>query len=162
MAKSNPISFHLVSEEVKANCLEFISLLPSGSNNLVTIRNEKETRSAAQHRLKWLWMGFLEKELAGVGRGLNRQQWNLQLKKRFMRSILIAQDEDYVNVFKRIDALMSEAADKKLVTKLLDKALSTDLLNVKSMSDYLDCVDRYINEKYQIALPVPDDLKYLR
>ena len=59
-----PQTFHISTPAIRANCLAFISQLED-PHAIVTIKNKKETRSAAQHRLKWQWMGFIAKERAG-------------------------------------------------------------------------------------------------
>ena len=64
--KLTTLSFILNSPAVVSNCMEAVANAGINGNIIVTLKDEKETRSGAQHRLRWLWMGFLEKELSGV------------------------------------------------------------------------------------------------
>jgi len=160
--KTKPATFYVVNDEVMDNCFNAIRDMAGEGDCIVSIKTGKEKRSEAQHRLKWLWMGHLEKTLSGEGEGWDRKRWNDFFKKKFMKEILIAQDEDYASVFKRISMLIQEATDKRLVERLALNVLKTEDFTVKSMSDYLDCVDKYCVTKLKVTLPVPEDLKYLR
>jgi len=143
-------------------------MLNAGTDQIVTIKNKKESRSDAQHRLRWMWFTQLEKQLAGVGRGRDKKGWNLHFKHKFVPEILIAQDEDYVAVFdvykESCKALqqVSEKALKQYQKGFWDRVISTKDMSVKSMARWLDAVDKYVLQKYQVVLITPDDLRWLR
>lgn len=156
-------SWHLTTPQVRGNCIAFISNLPTDENFVVTIKTEHESRSDAQSRLRWLWMAQLEKELAGKGKGRDRMQWNLFFKHRFMCQILIAQDEDYQKFFddyhETCDLLRG---NKKLLENyqcdFWEHIARTDMFKVKSMAEWLLCIDKYCIEELHITLKTPDEL----
>lgn len=163
----NPITFHLTTTDIRKNACAFVSQLECGQGHIVTIKNEKEARNAAQSRLRWVWMTQLEKELAGVGKGRDKDQWNLFFKHKYMRTLLIEQDEDYVPFFHNYDDMCGALADKK---PLLDDYkvqywrdfVKTEWLNVKMFSRYLDTIEKYVFDKYQVVLVTPDDLGWAK
>lgn len=159
-------SFHLVTDEIRANCIGYISQLESGKGWLVSIKSEKEARSDAQSRLRWVWFGFMEKELAGVGKGRTKEQWNLYYKHKYMRELLIAQDEDFVPFFENYD----DTCDRLRGTPLLaeyqkqwwESVARTEFMTTKTFSEWMDLVEKDVNETYGLVLPVPGDLEWLR
>lgn len=153
--------FHLSTPVIRANCLAHISQLDD-PHAVVTIRNKKETRSAAQHRLKWQWMGFLAKERTG-NEEWDREKWNRFFKGKYMRSLLLAQDEEYHEFFAQADRMLESAPDdtaKKWAKNTFIDAIKTEWLNVANMSEFMTMIDRYCITEFSLRLPVPDDLKY--
>lgn len=159
--------FHLIDESRLRNCIEYISNLPLKSGYIVTIKSEDETRSDAQHRLRWLWMEQLEKEMAGAGEGRDKERWNLFFKHKYMPHILIAQDQDYVEIFrtykKTCDSLAKyEHGLRQYQEQFWGKVISTKDMNVKSMSKWLNCIEAEALHDYGIVLKTPEDLMWLK
>ncbi len=98
----NNQAFHLRTPEIRANCIAYISQL-SDPDYVVTIKSANESRSDAQQRLRWVWFTQMAKELAGVGKGRTKKQWNLHYKHKYMKNLLIEQDEDFVQFFDRYE-----------------------------------------------------------
>jgi len=160
-------SFYLVNSDVMNNCVNaVIEAFQSGKDNVVTIKNAKESRSGAQHRLRWLWFNQLEKQLAGIGKGRDKQEWNLYFKHKYVPVILLEQDEGYFDVFghykSTCKAITNDELRDKYKYQFWDRVISTKDMNVKSMSRWLDSVDKYVTSEYQITLITPDDLKWVR
>lgn len=162
-------TFHLSTPAIRANCLAFISQLED-PHAIVTIKNKKETRSAAQQRLKWQWCGFLAKERAG-NEGRSREGWNAFLKARYLKGLLVAQDEKYLEKFVDYDQTMTiltryqgeaefDHAAKKYSFLFWSEGVKTEWLNVKNMSEFMTLIDRYCLTEFGLRLPVPDDLKW--
>ncbi len=159
-------TFSLRTDEIRANCIAFISQLESGKNWVVSIKSEKEARSDAQNRLRWLWFGFMEKELAGVGKGRTREQWNMYYKHKYMRELLIAQDEDFVAFFDNYDDTCDRLKGSPLLAEYQKQwwecVARTEYMNTKTFSEWMNLVDNDARETYGLVLPVPDDLMWLR
>lgn len=162
MSKQKPILFNLATEEAKTNCIALINGIQVGTDRQVIIREAKEVRSAAQHRLRWLWMAHLEKNRAGIGIGRDRQGWNRFFKGKFMREILIAQDEEFAKYYINADELISGSPDERWAKKVMLNAIKTEWFTVKSMCDYLDVIDKYCINTMQVQLPVPADLEWAK
>ena len=159
-------SFRLVNSDVMNNCVNaVIEAFQSGKDNVVTIKDAKESRSDAQHRLRWLWFTQIERQLAGVGKGRDKKQWNLYFKNKYVPEILIAQDEDYVETFTIYKETCKALTGRNLVRYQIgfwDRVISTKDMKVKSMARWLDAVDKYVTLEYQITLITPDDLDWAR
>ncbi len=154
-------SFYITSENIKHNCFDFIADKPVGEGFLVTIKDKKETRSGAQNKLRWVWMTFLEKELMGQGVGRSKEDWNRYFKGKFLRGLLISQDEEYSEFYNQADALIYDAPNPDFAKKVLLDNVHTEWLKVKNMAEFMDSIDRYCSYDLNIILPLPDDLKWL-
>jgi len=157
-------SFQLHTPEIRANCLAFISQLED-TDSVVTIKSAKESRSDAQHRLRWVWFSQMAKELAGAGKGRTREQWNLYYKHKYVPDLLIEQDEDYVEVFdiyRDTCSVLTGRNLEKYQTNFWDKVISTKDMNVKSMSRWLGLVDDDALHQWAVQLKTPQDLEWIR
>ena len=154
-------SFHLTSENIRHNCFDFIADVPVDEGYLVTIKKASEKRTAAQSRLRWVWMGFLEKELIGEGVGRSKEDWNRYFKGKFLRGLLIAQDDEHANFYHDADRLLSGANDKSFAKRVLLDNVRTEWLTTKNMSEFMGSIDKHCAYKLKINLPLPNDLKYL-
>lgn len=159
--------FHLINSEIRANCIAYISQLNAGEKFVVTIKTEDESRSDAQHRLRWVWFTQAEKQLAGIGKGRTKEAWNLFFKHKYMPVILIEQDEDYRLVFdqyKETCEILPDAARHRYQSQFWERVISTKDMNVKSMSRWLDAIDKFFltDDVYQLILVTPNDLDWVR
>ncbi|RKZ95336.1 MAG: hypothetical protein DRQ40_03870 [Gammaproteobacteria bacterium] len=158
-------SFVLLNNDVKMNCIRYITGLAVGDDNIVLVKKYKETRSGAQLRLKWLWMGQIAKERAGFGIGRDLKGWNRYFKALYMRELLIAQDEDFVEFYKNSDELVAAAPTKnlaKFARAQITNSLQTEWLNVKSMSEYMNLIDQFCIKEWQLVLATPNDLEWAK
>lgn len=160
--KKKPITYHIDNDIIRANCVREVSMLPIGANKIVVIKDKKQTRSEAQHRLKWLWMGVLKKEREGH-EGWDRDEWNRFFKGKFMRHLLLEQDEEFHEFFAQADRMLENAPDETArawAKRTFIDAMKTEWLNVKNMSEFMTMIDRYCLTEFGLRLPVPDDLKW--
>lgn len=159
-------TFNLLTEQIKTNCLDYISSLKAG-DYVVTIKDKKETRRAAQHRLKWLWMGFLAKELIGEGHGFDAQGWNAFFKEKYIKELLVAQDEKFVDEFARLRrkaiALKNGLSYEDYIKAKSDlwNEVKTEWLYVNEMIRFMELIEQYCTFELGVQLPIPDDLKWL-
>lgn len=158
------LTYHLDTDLIKANCLKEIALLPIGANKLVVIKDKRKVRSEAQHRLKWVWMNCLAKERVGF-EGWDSEGWNWRFKARFIKPLLLEQDEEYAAYFYRFNAMCEAVADNPVLLKsyredFWGEVIKTEWLHVKGMSELMTMIDRYCLTEFGLRLPVPDELKY--
>jgi len=162
MSKQNKIPpIRISSEDHKHKCFDVIADLPIDGDYLVSFKSIKETRTSAQNRLRWLWMGFLERELAGEGVGRNKEDWNRYFKGKFLRGILISQDEEYAQFYNQADALIYDAPMKDFAKTMLLDNVRTEWLTSKNMSVFMDAIDKHCSFELRVQLPLPSDLKWL-
>ena len=160
------LKYVISTEESKRNCIHAIEQLDVDGRRVVNIMDQKEARSAAQSRLRWLWAGQAAKDLAGVGKGRNKEQWNLYWKHRFMKPLLIAQDEDYAMFFEDYDDHCELIKDHPAVlqqyqTHFWELIAQTEKMNIKTFSEFLDTIDRFMLHEYGLRLDTQADLKYI-
>lgn len=157
-------SFYLKSPEIRANCIAYISRLDD-ADVVVTIKSAKESRSDAQHRLRWLWFSQMAKELAGQGEGRNKEAWNMYYKHKYLPHLLIEQDEDYVSYFNRYKSTCQELTGENLEayqTNFWSKVISTRDMHVKTMAKWLNLVDDDAMHQWAAQLKTPQDLEWIR
>lgn len=163
-------TFLLSSEKEKKRCIDYISSVPLDEIYVVNICGAKEKRSSAQNRLKWLWMSFLEKEKGGEGHGYSKNDWNRFFKAKFLREILMAQDEEYVDFYKKADRLFKSALgeggsatnqDVNFARLVILDNIKTEWLTSKSMQEFMSKIDDYCLNSLMIKLPVPSDLQWI-
>lgn len=165
MVQAMPESFNLLNDDVKMECIRYITGIESGGEVVVLVKKTKDTRSSAQLRLKWLWMGQLAKEMAGRGSGKNNKDWNRHFKGLFLKELLISQDEDYAEFYANGKLLIDSAptaALKKFAIKAMLDSVETEWLTVKNMSEYMNNIDNFCIENLEIVLAVPSDLNWIR
>ena len=153
-------TFYIVSQKVKDNCVAYIEDLPEGY--LVSIKNKAKSRSNAQLRLKWMWMGFLAKNARGTFKGLDSSGWNRYFKQLFLRGMLIEQDEKYIEYFTKIEALIEGSDDKEFAEKVVWDNTKTEWLTIKKMQRFLEEIDYSVTSELSLCLPIPDDLKWIK
>jgi len=159
------MKFNIVNEQVKDNCLEEIKAIDVNDKKVVKIMTAQESRSEAQSRLRWLWAGQAAKELAGVGKGRDKMEWNLYWKATFMRPLLIEQDTDYEIFFEDYDDHCELLKDNPVVLKnyqyhFWELIARTEEMKVKTFSEFLKQIEQYMLHEWQLALKTPDDLRY--
>jgi hypothetical protein len=149
-------TYRITSDKIKQNCFDEVKI-----GDVVTIKDEKETRSKAQHRLKWIWMSFIAKEKMGEGIGRSTEDWNRYFKGKFMRALLIEQDEEYAAFYKNADTLLTTSRNTKFAKELLIDSIKTEWLTVKNMKAFMDMISIYASMDLALTLPTPEDLKWL-
>ena len=108
----------------------------------MTIAKEKDRRSSAQNRLKWVWMQQVAREMAGSGYGYSAQHWNDYFKGRYMSDLLLSQDGDWRFYFDGANSNWQSDGDKMEFYRLVGKPLETKDLTVKNMSEFMPQIGR--------------------
>ncbi len=155
MTVVQPKKFVLVNEEVKKRVAEFVKRDTEEVMEVV-VRAYKKSRSAAQLRIKWSWIGVI-----GDVYGWTKNECNNYYKRRYLLDIF---ERDEVGMYAD-----SMSAMRKLM--LLDKAQAdiahaqivdlskTEHANVKQMTEFLNHIERDAIS-LEIRLPYPDDFGY--
>jgi len=164
--KNKAKTFNIIDEKIWESCEAYLkSKLMVG--HVVTIQEKAEARTKAQHRLKWVWMGFLAKEKAGEGKGFNAEEWNAFFKHKFIKGLLISQDERHVEYFttarESLKVIKKYGTEKQYNHSLnaITSDIKTEWLSVKNMKAYMDMITIYCSMDLGVVLPIPDDLKWL-
>lgn len=158
-------SWILNSQSVIANAFEVLNRIDPGDGLVMSIAKEKSKRSKAQHRLKWLWMQQIARERAG-NEGFTYNQWNDYLKGRYMRDLLISQDEEYQAYFDTVEMMWhgltpgQKSENRYGIVMAVGKALKTEDLTVKNMSEFMNRVDQFAIE-LGIQLITPAELSWV-
>lgn len=122
-------------EKVKSDIRE---ALKDGKRVKVEVSEDKSSRSLAQNRLLWLWLGVLSDYMA--------EHYDL-----------IATSEDWLDVLAERNIL------PKVVNPLTKTARrkSTASLNTKEFTDFLERLELYCGKYHSnLELPKPEDLYY--
>ena len=154
-------SFKLNSPSVIGAAIEFINQVDPSDNLVMTVAPAKNERSSAQHRLKWLWMQQIARELQGKGKGWGAEAWNDYFKGRYMHDLLISQDGDWKFYFDGCNAQYRKGIDKLEFYRLVGKALETADLTVQNMSEFMDRIDKACQSK-GLILVTPQDLTWIK
>lgn len=152
-------TYRITDEKIKQNCIDEIQGLEDGY--VVTIKKESESRNAAQHSLKWIWMRHIAKDKAGVGKGRDAEDWNRYYKGRFMRELLISQDQDYAQFYKDADELILDARNKVFAKKRVLDTIKTEWLTVANMAAFMDMITIHCSMDLGVALPMPKQYEWL-
>ena len=157
----------LNSTDAQAQAMMLLMDTPLDGTKTFVLTDKKESRSAAQHRLKWIWMNQLEKQLVGFGKGKDSLQWNRYFKVRFMKDLLIAQDSAYVDFFDKLGALYRSALKgrdtddfREFAEIVIGDQIKTEWLTVKSMSEFMNRIDSYALDNLSVRLITPSDLRW--
>lgn len=161
-----PITFHIKTHEIRANCLGLISQIEADAGIAVKVFSENESRSAAQSRLRWVWFGFMAKKLAGIGKGRSKDEWNMYYKHKYMKDLLIEQDEDFVPFFQDYEDTCERLKGTPLLAKYQSQfwaeIAKTEHMNTKTFSVWLGLISDDALDRFNLVLPIPEDLKWLQ
>ena len=152
-------TYRIANERIKKNCIEEIQGLEVGY--VVTIKKESESRSSAQHSLKWIWMRHIAKDKTGEGKGRDAEDWNRYFKGKFMRELLISQDQDYAEFYKDSDELILDARNKVFAKKRVLDSIKTEWLTVKNMAAFMDMITIHCSMDLGVSLPMPAQFEWL-
>ncbi|NNJ74551.1 MAG: hypothetical protein HKP56_05270 [Anderseniella sp.] len=133
-------------------------MFAAGTKILVTIQDDKTTRNAKQHGLKWMWMGIMEKQEKTQGK--TAEEWNDEYKGRFMPGILAADDAEWAEFFTIQGRLMKDMTEqeREIVRNHNRKLLHTELMDVHQMYDFMTKVQRDAAITWAVSLPDKNDL----
>ena len=130
--------FHLISSEVRANAIAYISMLPDGEDWVISVDKRKAKRSLAQNSLLFAW----HSELADH-RGESQKKQHSRFKYMFVLPILLAElDGEEGDHLRQLYELVSLQGPEALEA-FADLAVSSTLLSVKQFTNALGGYDRW-------------------
>ena len=130
--------------------------IAEGKPLVVRIDQKQDDRSTAQNRLYWMWLGQIEKK-----NGTHKDQLHFEFKKKFLIFIYRRDDQEFAETCKAIAMLkQNECEEYRVIAEQVIRLCSTTKLNVKQMTEYLNCVHDFTVTQLGIHLTVPDDLMW--
>ena len=104
----------------------------------VEVKEYKATRSIAQNKLYWMWMGELSQKYEETyGKRNSPEAWSEYMKQQYLNSDIIQVHGEVIKM-------------QKTTTKL----------NTKEFTDYLEKIDMFCSNDLNIILPHPEDMYY--
>lgn len=149
--------FILNSDSVRANCIAFLSQIPSDGSKEVTINDVKEKRSQGQRRLQWMWYTDIAKE-QGYQPEFIRDYYMRKFAVRIFYRDDINGSADTLDAIRDLKARGMNEHYEALIHGFV-KNISSNSFSVKQNKEYLDLVYHDAIEK-GLVLKVPEDLKY--
>lgn len=129
----------------------------AGETFFVVIDDKDETRSQAQNRLYWLWIGVISAHT-----GDDKDSLHVELKRRLLSRIYAKSDGNFAELFaslKQCQRHLSTADYERMAYKVAG-LLSTTKATTEQFTEYLQEIDIWAG-KQGISLPVPDDLRWV-
>lgn len=130
--------------------------LPFDPVHSVTIKEHKETRSAAQNRLLWSWNTQYANHL-----GEDKETIHNRMKEKHAIPIFIRDSEEYAAMVEAVKNVRRQgmSTDADQLRKWIVEHTSTTDFDTKQMAEYLTEVERDAAEK-GCPLSHPEDLYY--
>lgn len=122
--------------------------------HIVTIKEDKRTRSMKQHGLYFLWVTAIADYV-----GQSKDELHIQFKGRFLLPVLLRDGNEYALENNEAITVIWQAGLKEQAIKakrLLIDNISTKWLKVDKFTEYLSEVAEYARVG-GIALPYPED-----
>lgn len=142
------------SDIQRQQAIKEVSQTPAG--HVVTIAEDKVSRSEAQRRLMWKWEGVIGDELGEIKEDVHRRHKDTILKpimeKNFDRHPHFAGMMDSIRGLYNM-GMHGEAIN---LNNQITDLISTNEMDVHEMTEYLNEVQR-IAQGLNINLPQPDD-----
>lgn len=124
------MNYILRDKERLNNCIEYLKSLPLDGSLIVDIGEYKKSRSNAQNRTYWKWIGIIAKE-----QGYTSDELHDILKVRFLGT-----------------------ETKDIDGQLIIQPRSTTKLTTKEMGEYMTKV-QMLASTLEISLPIPEDYR---
>lgn len=122
----------------------------------VHVTTKQDSRTVAQNRLYWMWIGQVSAKT-----GNDKDDLHFEFKKKFLIAIFDRDDQEYAEMCHAIKALKdSESEQYAAIAKGVIHETSTTRLTTKQFTEYLNAVNDYALAKLGIMLTVPDELQF--
>jgi len=139
--------YKIVTEADRLRAVNAVRAAAAGT--VVTLEKQKLTRSAAQNRLYWMWIGIIAQEL-----GYSKDEMHEIYKERLLWPILIRDSDEFAELNSRIRAVFE--AGMKLEAAELRKhvigMLTTTKLTVQQFTEYLREIEA---DALRMGIPLP-------
>ena len=122
----------------------------------VHVTSKQDSRTVAQNRLYWMWLGQIEKQT-----GNSKDDLHFELKKKFLIAIYERDDQGFAEMCRAIKLLkQSESEQYAAIAKGVIHETTTTKMTVKQFTEYLTAVHDYALARLGIMLTVPDELQW--
>lgn len=106
-----------------------------------------------------MWLQQLERDLIGTGRGYSWLDWDIYMKGKFIRPLLLEEDpEGYKVFFDDADRLVAESHSQNWAKRIILDELKADDLNEQHMSLYLGQVQQHALHELDVLLLTPKNM----
>ena len=122
--------------DTKQSCIKWLESKPDW---IYKVQEHKETRSQAQNRLYWMWLHDLVKCFDEKGIFITTDDLHEWLREKLIEAY------PHKNTF---------------TWELKMKRKSTTQLTKKEFNEYIDKVEKYLWQVFEIAHPLPTDIFY--
>jgi hypothetical protein len=131
------------SSKTRAVIIEAILNAPVG--HVVTVQEAIDIRSAAQHRLYWLWNTDCAKTAINEWAGRDKNDWHFDFKKRFLVPIYERDNMNYAMMLAAIRNVWRNGMkqDAETLHKHIVSETSTTDADVKQFTEYLNEISRF-------------------
>ena len=151
--------FRIIDDGVLSNCVvSILARKQAGEIVNVIITDKDETRSQAQNRLYWQWVHILADK-----KGWSDDEMHLYLKRKFLALILARDDGEMLETIESLKVAKNSlplSHYERLARNVAD-GIRSSRVNTKQFTEYLNGIEQraYLQG---VALPVPDDLRWVR
>lgn len=151
--------FRIIDDGILSNCVaEILTRKQAGEIVNVIITDKDETRSQAQNRLYWQWVHILADK-----KGWEDDEMHLWLKRKFLALILARDDGEMLDTIESLKVAKNSlppAHYERLARNVAD-GIRSSRVNTKQFTEYLNNIEQWAYLQ-GVALPVPEDLKWVR
>ena len=130
------------SDHQKTYAKSLIDEMPSLGTYIVDIKQVKESSTAKQRRLQWLW--YTEVSQSGLGKNDSKEGVHLTAKWQFARPILLRDDELFGMIYgKFIEVVTGSATYSEFCRAFSDQYISTERMTRKQRAEFLTDFQRF-------------------
>ena len=151
--------FRIIDDGVLSNCVvSILARKQAGEIVNVIITDKDETRSQAQNRLYWQWVHILADK-----KGWSDDEMHLYLKRKFLALILARDDGEMLETIESLKVAKNSlplSHYERLARNVAD-GIRSSRVNTKQFTEYLNGIEQWAYLQ-GVALPVPDDLRWVR
>lgn len=122
----------------------------------VHVTSKQDSRTVAQNRLYWMWLGQIEKRT-----GNDKDNLHFEFKKKFLITIYERDDQGFAEMCHAIKSLkQSQSEQYAAIAKGVIHETSTTKMTVKQFTEYLNAIHDYSLAQLGIMLTVPSELQW--
>ena len=151
--------FRIIDDGVLSNCVaSILARKQAGEIVNVIITDKDETRSQAQNRLYWQWVHILADK-----KGWSDDEMHLYFKRKFLALILARDDGEMLETIESLKVAKNSlplSHYERLARNVAD-GIRSSRVNTKQFTEYLNGIEQWAYLQ-GVALPVPDDLRWVR
>lgn len=151
--------FRIIDDGILSNCVtEILTRKQAGEIVNVIVTDKDETRTQAQNRLYWQWVHILADK-----KGWADDEMHLYLKRKFLALILAKDDGEMLETIESLRVAKNSlplSHYERLARNVAD-GIRSSRVNTKQFTEYLNNIEQWAYLQ-GVALPVPEDLRWVR